>query len=117
MITCKQRDNNAKCLVVIVLMPTTWTAPAPSTSWLVRLLKNYTITNVSIAHNNTLRCSAGTNVHFQHLKVLLLKRTNVRIQLIMENSLENYVLTYIMTLSVLTLQEKYGHSITVQVKI
>ena len=32
----------------------------------------------------------------------------------MENSLENYVLTYIMTLSVLTLQEKYRHSITVQ---
>ena len=28
-------------------------------------------------------------------------------QLIMENSLENYILTYIMTLSVLTLQEKY----------
>ena len=38
-------------------------------------------------------------------------------QLIMENSLESYVLTYIMTLSVLTLQEKYRHSITVQVKM
>ena len=45
MITCKQRDDNAKCLVVIVLIPTTWTAPAPNTSWLVRLLKNYTIIN------------------------------------------------------------------------
>ena len=71
------------------------------------------------------RSSEGTNVHFQHLKVPLLKQTNVRMfvllgllnYVIMENSLENYVLTYTMTLSVLTPQEKYRHSITVQVKM
>ena len=29
-----------KCLAVMVLIPMDWTAPAPSTSWHVRVLKN-----------------------------------------------------------------------------
>ena len=54
---------------------------------------------------------AGTNEHFLHSNVLLLKQTNVRIvcftwfvHLIIENSLE--IKSYIMTLSLLILHNE-----------
>ena len=36
------------------------------------------VTSVKFELSCTVASSAGTNVHFQHLKVLLLKQTNVR---------------------------------------